>query len=42
MFVIFIRFPVTTDKYLEYKAFKVHVLKKALAELNGFEKQYKL
>lgn len=31
----------TTDKYPEYKAFKVHVLKKALAELNRFERQYK-
>lgn len=30
----------TIDKYQEYKAFKVHVLKKAITELNRFEKKY--
>ncbi|MGL5903251.1 MAG: hypothetical protein ACRCZO_11255, partial [Cetobacterium sp.] len=30
----------TINKYPEYKAFKVHVLKKAIEELNAFEKKY--
>ncbi|MGL5989670.1 hypothetical protein, partial [Cetobacterium sp.] len=30
----------TINKYPEYKAFKVHVLKKAVEELNTFEKKY--
>ncbi|MGL4999459.1 MAG: hypothetical protein ACRC5T_10865, partial [Cetobacterium sp.] len=30
----------TINKYPEYKAFKVHVLKKAVEELNAFEKKY--
>ena len=30
----------TVDKYGEYKAFKVHVLRKAMDELNKFDKKY--